>query len=686
MNRLLFFAFVALMVSLHVSANIPDIFVKNYSVDDYRASCQNHGLSLTSDGILYVANTAGLLVFDGNTWKLYSLPNKLPVIGVTNYNGIVYTQSEQGVTGWKKDKAGILHGHPIKKLPEAVRFKAPPIALPFILPVDVQNAKPSSFATNGFYYFVGTSTEGLFILDQNGQILDHLSTENQLTDNIVHAVAVQDETQIWLALDNGLTRITFQSTIVMLGGRSSIGKLMNGGINGNNVLIQTNHGYFKRDIKNGKTFPALEKEVVPYLKPLQSWNNSSLKKIFTNTNVNRLGTFSVAEHIYPAGDGKYWLTLENEIGLFQLSEGKGTLKCRILFDNYDMNLVTNGPQIIQLNDTLMLVSVMQGTVLLNIKSLLDSNSSGGSPLKAYGLEYVDASGTHEIPLDAKGISLPHDFQEFRVFVRTSIFTINHLISYKIEGVSSDWSAWQQSGKISFLQLPEGNYELKVRKYVSKGPFLELTLPISVRPPWYNTIWAWICYIGLIWLISHFVLKYNLHNLHKEEQQKKQTEELDEQQRMQKMKSQLLEEELQNKNNELTLQTTALLKRNESIQALIDELDKQKDVLGDRYPNKLYTRLKSMMEDTLDAQADWKLFESYFNMAHQNFLERLRSQYSDITPGDLRICCLLKMNMSTKEIASLLNISVRAVELRRYRLRKRLMLEGDTNLIDFLIRF
>jgi len=48
--------------------------------------------------------------------------------------------------------------------------------------------------------------------------------------------------------------------------------------------------------------------------------------------------------------------------------------------------------------------------------------------------------------------------------------------------------------------------------------------------------------------------------------------------------------------------------------------------------------------------------------------------------------LLKMNLSTKEIASLLNISIRAVELRRYRLRKRLMLEGDTNLTDFLIRF
>ena len=101
---------------------------------------------------------------------------------------------------------------------------------------------------------------------------------------------------------------------------------------------------------------------------------------------------------------------------------------------------------------------------------------------------------------------------------------------------------------------------------------------------------------------------------------------------------MLETELQNKNNELTLQTTALVKRNEAIQALLEELDKQKETLGDRYPNKLYTRLRSLIESTLNDQADWVQFETYFNSAHQNFMDRLRQQYADITAGDLRICC------------------------------------------------
>jgi DNA-binding NarL/FixJ family response regulator len=92
----------------------------------------------------------------------------------------------------------------------------------------------------------------------------------------------------------------------------------------------------------------------------------------------------------------------------------------------------------------------------------------------------------------------------------------------------------------------------------------------------------------------------------------------------------------------------------------------------------------MIEDNIGSKTDWIQFEHYFNAANQNFISRLRQQHPEITTGDIRLCCLLRMNISTKEISSLLNISVRAVELRRYRLRKRLELEGDTNLVEYLM--
>lgn len=670
----------------HASVDIPSIFIKNYAVDDYKASCQNWGFSLTSDGMMYIANSSGLLTFDGNTWKLYELPDYSDVTAVTNYQDTLYTQGMSGLTGWTRNETGSFAPHTLTNVPESVNFAPLPIEIPFPLPEEIQQSSPSAFATNGELYFVGTHDNGLYITDRTGKILQHLTDGNLLPDNIVRAICVQDPQQIWVAFDNGLSQITFQSPLILLGKRNVVGKLEDAALYKNELYIRTNIGYFKRSLTPGHTFEPIQKEEAVLHFPSDSIGATlSIEQLITDP--ESLETFSQVKDIYPAGKNLYWFSKKNEAGLFQVEKGKGTLKCRLLFDNYNMNMITRGKRIIPLNDSLHIVSTMQGVLLVNIHELIGTGSQRNiAPLKISGMEYTDESGSHNLPIDITQLSLPYNFKEFTLYIGTTIFTPNHQISYKIEGVSTDWSAWQKDGKISFLQLPEGRYELKIRKYVIQGPFPELTLTIDVTSAWYNTIWAWIIYITLIILGAHLILRQNLKNLRKEELNRLKAERQAEQQRMQELRSKMLEEELQNKNNELTLQTTALVKRNQATQALLEELDKQKETLGDRYPNKLYNRMKTLMEDTLNDQADWVLFESHFNSTHQNFINRLRQQYSDITAGDLRICCLLRMNLSTKEIASLMHVSIRAVELRRYRLRKRLALEGDTNLVDFLMDF
>lgn len=325
----------------------------------------------------------------------------------------------------------------------------------------------------------------------------------------------------------------FRSSDHFVRKRSEIGKLVNAGLDGEELYIQTNLGYFKRSLGATSPFIAVSKAEAQPCFRIEKGPAPTVKKLFRDTEA--VGVFADAEHVYPAGDNLYWLSIENEAGLFHVADGIGTLKCRLLFDNYNMNLVTRGKRIIPLNDSLVLVSAMQGTLLVNIRELI-GNSLGSTPLKVSGLEYVDASGIHHLPINTQRISLPHNFQEFNVWAGTTIFTSNHQISYKIEGVSSDWSAWQHDGKITFLQLPEGRYELKVRKYVIKGPYPELTLPIEVRPPWYNTVWAWLVYITLVWFLVQAVLRYNLKNLHKEEQEKAEAERQAEQQQMQVIKT------------------------------------------------------------------------------------------------------------------------------------------------------
>ena len=85
-------------------------------------------------------------------------------------------------------------------------------------------------------------------------------------------------------------------------------------------------------------------------------------------------------------------------------------------------------------------------------------------------------------------------------------------------------------------------------------------------------------------------------------------------------------------------------------------------------------------------SDWEQFEAHFDQVHENFLRNLRNAYPNLTPKDQKLCAYLRMNLTTKEIAPLMNISVRGVEISRYRLRKKLELETDTNLVDFIMKF
>ena len=87
---------------------------------------------------------------------------------------------------------------------------------------------------------------------------------------------------------------------------------------------------------------------------------------------------------------------------------------------------------------------------------------------------------------------------------------------------------------------------------------------------------------------------------------------------------------------------------------------------------------------MNYEIDRHLFENSFNEAHESFFNKLKAQHPDLVPNDLKLCAYLRMNMSSKEMSSLLNISLRGVEIRRYRLRKKLEVPHDKNLTEFLI--
>ena len=89
---------------------------------------------------------------------------------------------------------------------------------------------------------------------------------------------------------------------------------------------------------------------------------------------------------------------------------------------------------------------------------------------------------------------------------------------------------------------------------------------------------------------------------------------------------------------------------------------------------------------MNDENDWSFFETAFNNADKDFLDKIKKAHSDLTPNDLRFCAYLRLNLSSKEMAPLLNISIKSVETKRYRLRKKLGLEHDDGLVNYILNF
>ena len=99
-----------------------------------------------------------------------------------------------------------------------------------------------------------------------------------------------------------------------------------------------------------------------------------------------------------------------------------------------------------------------------------------------------------------------------------------------------------------------------------------------------------------------------------------------------------------------------------------------------------SRMREEIDSNIRHDDDWKKFERNFDIVYDEYLTRLGDTFPELTVSDKKLCAYLKMGLSSKEIAPLLNLTYRSVEMTRYRLRKKLNLTRDQNLIDFLQRF
>jgi len=275
-------------------------------------------------------------------------------------------------------------------------------------------------------------------------------------------------------------------------------------------------------------------------------------------------------------------------------------------------------------------------------------------------------------------------------------------SCRLTGYEKEWSSWSRKTERSYTNLPAGNYIFQVRARNDIGHQSSVSQFIfTISPPWYNTILAYFIYVVLLTAILYFFYKrqqkkYLLQHANRLRKQRLKFQE--EQQQLQyqhqleieknekeiiRLKNIKLEAEVEHNNAQLASNTMNLLQKRELLNKIKDEIMIIQEEHEPEKRTKNLRRIIKIINEQLESIDDWERFSQYFDKSNNDFLKILKENHPLLTAADLKLCAYLRLNLSTKAIADLLNLSVRGVESSRYRLRKKLSLANDISLFDFL---
>ena len=275
--------------------------------------------------------------------------------------------------------------------------------------------------------------------------------------------------------------------------------------------------------------------------------------------------------------------------------------------------------------------------------------------------------------------------------------VNLEYSFRLKGYLNNWSDWNTKTEKEFNNLPSGTYTFEVKARNNLGIESDIvTYSFTILPPWYKSKIAYFIYFLIFCAFIYFFiekqrnifylqeLKYEKEQKVLQEQHEREIKETESE--LVSLRNEKLQADIDFKNSELANSAMHILKKAELLTKIKSELNHIiKKESNDKTIAELKKMLKALQEDE-KMDEDWEHFAQHFDKVHSDFVYTLKEKYPTITPNELKLSAYLRMNLTTKEIAQLMNISVRGVEISRYRLRKKLGISSEVNLFDFLINF
>lgn len=402
--------------------------------------------------------------------------------------------------------------------------------------------------------------------------------------------------------------------------------------------------------------------------------------------------FEDTNKIIPVNDSIFWFVRDNEYLLITYSDNTYRVWEKIPF-----SILNNPPNTERGN----VYVAENGTSFLclngGIAQFMPENFRRQSidRLRLHSVSSYNRENDKHLYLNVKNISEAIRYANNNLtfeFQYTDFSRKGFKVECYLEEYDSRWITVPNDLKINYTNLPAAEYTLKARVINEFGDELStLSYSFRIKNPWHKTIWAITLYILLI-LFSAYLLvrKYTKHVIRKKnevfmQQEKDRLAQIEKQEKLiTTLENERLETDLVHKSKELASATMNIINQKEFLYKLRSEI--QSHILSGKINKTEGNKLLSLIVENLSEEDDWAVFKENFDLIHENFFRKLQEKYPALTPTDLKLCALLRLNYASKEIANMLNLTIRGVEAARYRLRKKLNLSEEDNLVSFMIDF
>ncbi|MBC7525880.1 MAG: LuxR family transcriptional regulator [Flavobacterium sp.] len=384
---------------------------------------------------------------------------------------------------------------------------------------------------------------------------------------------------------------------------------------------------------------------------------------------------------------KIWLFSKNYIHYFTLSKLSYQLKQNVIPIPASLTKSMLGYEnISQLSNSSYLIGSTDGYYTVNINDLSFKNYS-------VSISNVSTNKVNE-PYLSNSISEKGKFHydENNITIDYTVAAYNKYINaeyqYLLEGVQDSWSEWSAKPSINFKNLAPGEYVFKVRARIANStPENTAVYSFVILKPWYATNLALFLYLVLILICAYYINK-SYKNFYQKQEQKLieennlllEIKELENNQQLMKVTNEQLSQDVDSKNRELAVSTMSLIKKNELLSVIKEDLKKSSEESSSKSIKSVILTITKNISD----EDTWNVFKEAFDNADKDFLKKVKLAHASLTPNDLRLCAYLRLNLSSKEIAPLLNISVRSIEIKRYRLRKKMELPHEQGLVEYIL--